>query len=155
MNVRRLLRLLLPGFVPELIDRMRPAERVYFGPSWPRDLPEGWDDATTEAVMRRNWPTIADRIAGTEPLSMLPYKADQPDLTAHNMLFTFLYVLPIGVTAYPSSIGEERSGTTAWSRAGIHAGWRISVRAALTVVDRGCVGASVDSLGKRPDGPCG
>lgn len=93
MKIKRLLRLLLPGLVPELVDRMRPAERVYFGPRWPRDLQEGWDDATTEAAMRRNWPTIADRIAGAEALSMLPYKSEQPDLTAHNMLFTFLFVL--------------------------------------------------------------
>lgn len=93
LRLKRLLRLLLPGIVPEMIGWARPAERLYFGPAWPRNLAQGWDDATTEAAMRRNWPLIANGIEGTAALAMLPYKADEPDLTAHNMLFTSLYVL--------------------------------------------------------------
>jgi putative methyltransferase (TIGR04325 family) len=93
MGIRRVLRLLLPGFVPELVERLRPVERVYYGPAWPRHAQPSWDDASSEQVMRRNWPVVLSRIDGVEALSVLPYRSDQADLPAHNMLMTFLYVL--------------------------------------------------------------
>jgi putative methyltransferase (TIGR04325 family) len=93
VGLKRFLRLLLPGFVPELVERMRPAERLYHGPGWPLQVQSCWNDESSEEVMRRNWPTVLARIEGVEPLSMLPYRSDQPDLPAHNMLMTFLYVL--------------------------------------------------------------
>jgi putative methyltransferase (TIGR04325 family) len=93
MRFRRVLQLLLPGFVPELIDRLRPAERAYFGPRWPTETREVGNDQWTEKVMRLNWPVVEAKISGIEPLDMLPYKADQADLTAHNVLMTSLYVL--------------------------------------------------------------
>jgi putative methyltransferase (TIGR04325 family) len=93
MRAAELLRLFVPPFVSALRARLRPAERAYFGPKWPTPAPQSWNDRSTEQVMRSNWPIVVSKIDGTEPLSMLPYKSDQADLTAHNMFMTFLYVL--------------------------------------------------------------
>lgn len=93
MRFRRFLQLLLPGFVAELVERLRPAERAYFGPRWPTETRQDGNDQWTEEVMRLNWPVIDAKISGVGALDMLPYKADQADLTAHNMLMTSLYVL--------------------------------------------------------------
>lgn len=60
--------------------------------AWPPSPPASWDDSSHEATMRRNWPVVAERIAGTGPLNMLPYRSSEADLPAHNMLMTFLYV---------------------------------------------------------------
>jgi putative methyltransferase (TIGR04325 family) len=93
MRAAELLKLFAPPFVSALAARLRPAERVYFGPKWPVPAPQGWNDRSAEQVMRGNWPVVTSKIDGTEPLSMLPYNSDQADLTAHNMFMTFLYVL--------------------------------------------------------------
>jgi putative methyltransferase (TIGR04325 family) len=93
MRVAGISKLFVPPIVSELRARLRPAERVYFGPKWPTQAPRSWNDHSAEQVMRSNWPIVTGKIAGTEPLSMLPYRSDQADLAAHNMLMTFLYVL--------------------------------------------------------------
>ncbi len=58
--------------------------------------------------MRRNWPIVAGRIAGTGPLNMLPYRSDEADLPAHNMLMTFLYV------AARAALGQDRLSVLDW-----------------------------------------
>lgn len=85
---------LMNKFTPALADRLRPAERTYIGTTWPGDARSpGWDDASTPEVLRENWPLVFDRIASTGELTMIPYQAGGRDLSAHNMLMTFLYVL--------------------------------------------------------------
>ena len=76
-----------------VLNRLRTAEREYAGTTWPASPPPSWDDSSHEATMRRNWPFVAERIAGIGPLNMLPYRSDEANLTAHNMLMTFLYVV--------------------------------------------------------------
>jgi putative methyltransferase (TIGR04325 family) len=93
MRVAEIARLLVPPIIPLLLARWRPAERAYIGPNWPAQVPQGWEDGATAQLMRRNWPAIASRICGTEPLSVLPSRSDRSDLIAHNMLMTFLYAL--------------------------------------------------------------
>lgn len=93
MQLRQILRMLVPPIIPAVMGRMRPVEREYAGAAWPsRPLPS-WDDSSSEKVMRRNWPLVEARIAGKKDLTVLPYRSDERDLTAHNMLMTFLYIL--------------------------------------------------------------
>jgi putative methyltransferase (TIGR04325 family) len=91
LGIRDFLRPFVPPIVSAGINRLRPAEREYVGTTWPTNPPSSWDDASHEATMRRNWPFVAERIAGTGPLNMLPYRSDEANLTAHNMVMTFLY----------------------------------------------------------------
>ena len=109
MRAAELLRLFVPPFVSALRARLRPAERAYFGPKWPTPAPQSWNDRSTEQVMRSNWPIVVSKIDGTEPLSMLPYKSDQADLTAHNMFMTFLYVLARAAGGDFYELGGEKA----------------------------------------------
>ena len=93
MLARQIATLLLPPIVPAFIARLRPAERSYLGTHWPARANEKWDELSQAEVTRRNWPTVAERVAGTGPLDMLPYRSGERDLAAHNMLMTFLYAL--------------------------------------------------------------
>ncbi len=93
MLARQIARLLLPPIIPAFFARLRPAERAYLGTHWPARANEKWDERSQAEVTRRIWPTVAARVAGTGPLDMLPYRSGEPNLTAHNMLVTFLYAL--------------------------------------------------------------
>jgi len=108
MRLRQVLRMLVPPIVPAVLGRMRPVEREYAGSAWPsRPLPS-WDDSSSEKVMRENWPLVEGRIAGKKDLTVLPYRSDERDLTAHNMLMTFLYVLA------RASHGKDRLSVLDW-----------------------------------------
>ena len=96
LSFRDFLRPFVPPIVLAVVRRLRPgspAEREYFGTTWPRDPPLSWNDNAHEATLRRNWPIVANRISGTGALNMLHYRSDQADLPAHNGLMTFLYVM--------------------------------------------------------------
>jgi putative methyltransferase (TIGR04325 family) len=93
MLARQIAKLLLPPIIPALFARLQPAERSFLGTYWPARAQEKWDEDSQADVARSNWPTIAARVDGTGPLNMLPYLSNEQDLTAHNMLMTFLYAL--------------------------------------------------------------
>jgi putative methyltransferase (TIGR04325 family) len=95
LGFRDVLRPFVPPIALSAVRRLRravPAEREYVGTSWPGAAPPSWDDSSHDATLRRNWPIVAGRIAGTGPLNMVPFRSDEADLPAHNMLLTFLYV---------------------------------------------------------------
>lgn len=108
MRALHLLKLFVPPIVPAVMNKFRPVERAYAGTAWPEHRPSSWDDISSEEVMRRNWPLVSKRIAGIEDLTMLPYRSGERDLTAHNMLMTFLYVLA------RASRGTDRLSVLDW-----------------------------------------
>ena len=94
-NLKNIARLLLPPLIFRYVDRLGFQEWEYLGPRWPTDRRElgGWDDPSVGQVMRAQWETYAQRVAGTEPLAFWPWTAGVRSHVPHNVIMTFAYVL--------------------------------------------------------------
>lgn len=92
---KEIARLFLPPVVVKLGRRMGRQQWEYVADQWPENNVRsfGWDDPSVATTLRTGWNEFARRAKGSAPLTFSPWSSAERDITQHNLLMTFGYVL--------------------------------------------------------------
>ena len=94
-RLRKVAHLLLPPLLFRIAARLRTPPWEYVSGTWPADdvRSKGWDDLSAAEEFRAHWSDYLKTVYSTAPLTIFPWLVGQRDLSAHNTLMTYSYVL--------------------------------------------------------------
>ena len=112
-SVSNLARLLLPPIIFKVSRYWGKVEWEYVADQWPKNDQRsfGWDDSSVVKNMRDNWGAYKHALESTAPLVFWPWFTAAPDISAHNSLMTWGYVLA------RASYGKTRLSALDWGGA--------------------------------------